>query len=861
MQVSLSKTLLFGLMFVSFLLASCDPKPDPGVTNPSSFEASPGLKTVDLSWSTVTGATGYTLERQEGSGAFQPVLSDKNQTNYQDTNLKESTNYTYRLKALKGSTASTGVTKAVKTLSQGQGIKLSALIATWTSKQAVTFSQGQEVATISNAPSNVTVGADKIEFMDSRDTDEASYDGEALYYIGGLCNKFTATVTGSGTFRVFADESKIAESTGGAIDAEIPASSSKQNLSLVFQGTGTASWTNPTLFCQSTPTAPSETYLKGKWGAVFDWGDGVARGTPGDPRNPGYYERGYIVPTHVANLPDGRIASWAAWREFTYGRKVENPPFIDQTAGYVWNPAGTAASNFKPTDNPTHDMFCAGLALTADGRVFVAGGGSTLAGGAVAPSQYKASFFDFRTNGGAGSWKESRPGGANAFKVDHWYGSAVALPDNRLFVVGGSGGDNLGRSAEIGGANDGASWTNFTGADTMFPPTEDDMDIGSSVTIGGEPINKLEWGEARGWYPFLNVAPDGSLFQSGPQPRLKDITINANTVTPNTAAGLPKSHELMRTWGNSVMFDEGKILVSGGTPIRGTGASNTAMVLDISSNDVGIQLTPNMRFRRAHHNSVVLPTGDVLMIGGNNSGKQFTDGIPLDPDGFLENDPNSATSTNANYRWPSDIATETVFTPELYSPDKNTWRDLTNMKEPRNYHSVGVLLQDGRVLAAGGGLCGDNPTDSSNPSSDDSKDCNHPNGEIFEPPYLFNPNGSTAKRPEIGGLGAGASTNPDVAGSYKLTYGSTFNVTMTGLGDGSQISKFSMIKLSAVTHSINTDVRYLEYSPAKGNMSGSGSSYTLTTTGNKNVLTPGYYFLFALNDKGVPSVAKVVQIN
>jgi Domain of unknown function (DUF1929) len=72
-----------------------------------------------------------------------------------------------------------------------------------------------------------------------------------------------------------------------------------------------------------------------------------------------------------------------------------------------------------------------------------------------------------------------------------------------------------------------------------------------------------------------------------------------------------------------------------------------------------------------------------------------------------------------------------------------------------------------------------------------------------------------------------------------------------------------MIKLSAVTHGINTDVRFLEYSAAKGNLTGSGNSYQLTTLGGsnaKNILTPGYYFLFALNEKGVPSVAKVVQV-
>jgi Domain of unknown function (DUF1929) len=852
----LSKTLV-GFIILAFFLAACENKTGPsGIDNPSAFNAMPGVTTIDLSWSTVSDATGYTLERQEGSGAFQQLLSNKNQTTYQDTNLTANTSYTYRLKAAKGSVLSSGVPKSIRTQAEGSAVNLSILTPSWMSKKPVNFTTvtaGQEISAVKNAATNVTVAGGNLLMTGN---------GEAMYYLGGLCTKFTASVTGSGTFRVVADDKEVWTGTSTTGDVNVVG---KQNVSLIFQGTtitDSGTWTDPKVYCQTTPSTPNtdSPYVKGKWGPVFNWGDGQPRGTPGGPN---YYQRGFIVPTHVASLPDGRIASWAAWREFTYGRKSgENPPFRDQTAGFVWNPSlGTGTNSFSVADNPNHDMFCAGLAMMADGRVFAAGGGSTNPGGAAAPSQYKASFFDFRNN----TWTESRPGGANAFAVDHWYGSAVALPTtdntagNRLFVVGGSGGSNLPSSVEVRGSSETSSWTRLSGADNMFSPDDGDTDIGSSVVLAGTPVKTVEWNEVRGWYPFLHVAPNGNLFQSGPQPRLKEVSIGGSSVTVTSSIGLPASHAKMRTWGSSIMFDEGKILVSGGSVVRGAGAISTAMVLDINT-DVKLQLTPDMRFRRAHHNAVVLPTGDVLVVGGNNSGKQFTDGSPLDSDGFLDNDPNQP-SSNANYRWASDIWTETVFTPELYSPDKNSWRDLSDMKEPRNYHSVGILLQDGRVLAAGGGLCGDDPVDSSNPTGDDAKDCNHPNGEIFEPPYLFNPDGSTANRPTIGSLGAGASANPDVSGGYKLAYASTFNVTMAGLGDGSQITKFSMIKLSAVTHSMNTDVRYLEYSADKKNLSGSGNSYQLTTTGNKNVLTPGYYFLFAINDKGVPSVATVVQVN
>jgi Domain of unknown function (DUF1929) len=838
-----SRSLLFSLLFIGFLLGACKGPEEPGgIANPTFAEPVPGLTSVELSWSAVTGATGYTLERQEGSGAFQPVLSDKNQTNYQDTNLKESTNYTYRLKALKGSVSSSGTEKKVTTQSQGTGTKVTALIATWTSKQPVdTFS----VATVTNAPSNVTIsGDDSISFNGG---------GEALYYIGGLCNRFTANVSGSGTFKVFADETLVAESTGGAVDKEIVGGNFKQNLSLVFQGTGTATWTNPIIFCQSTPTAPKEVYVKGQWGAPFDWGTG----TPATG-----YQYGYIVPTHAANLPDGTIATWAAWKETTYGNKPEETPqFRNQTAGFVWNPSD---GSFLTTNNPTHDMFCAGLSVMSNGDVFVAGGGS-LATTTGVDSQHRTSYFNSRTK----TWAEVQPvAGKPALGVDHWYGSAVALPDNRVFVVGGAGSADLNTSAETRGPTMTSPWARIPSTQSVeaMYPAETDINIpNGNITVGTTTANRAEWSEVQGWYPYLSVAPDGDLFQSGPLPKYRKYKVGTDGSVTGTGGGnMPAGVAQMRTWGNSIMYDEGKLLVTGGSVVRGAGATNTGILLDING-AVTAEAAPPMRFRRAHQNSVVLPTGDVMIMGGNNSGKQFTDGLGIvngqsvqftDPKRQVAEGKTLGQDANANYQWPTDINTESALIPELFSPDKKAWRDLASMSIPRNYHSIGILLQDGRVLAAGGGLCGDlNNNLRAVP-------CNHPDGQVFEPPYLFRPDGTRiegAARPAIGSLSVG---NVDGYPLISIPGGSgaVFNVTMSGLGEGSQITKFSMIKLSAVTHSINTDVRYVEYSAAKG-LSGSGNTYQITTTSNKNVLTPGYYFLFALNDKGVPSVAKVVQVN
>ena len=76
-----------------------------------------------------------------------------------------------------------------------------------------------------------------------------------------------------------------------------------------------------------------------------------------------------------------------------------------------------------------------------------------------------------------------------------------------------------------------------------------------------------------------------------------------------------------------------------------------------------------------------------------------------------------------------------VLPAEIWNPETDTWRQLAAMQVPRTYHSFGLLMKDGRVLAGGGGgLCGNCGV-------------NHDDVEIFTPPYLLNADGSSAIRP------------------------------------------------------------------------------------------------------------------
>jgi hypothetical protein len=209
-----------------------------------------------------------------------------------------------------------------------------------------------------------------------------------------------------------------------------------------------------------------------------------------------------------------------------------------------------------------------------------------------------------------------------------------------------------------------------------------------------------------------------------------------------------------------------------------------------------------MAFGRRQHNLTVLADGTVLATGGNSSGASLVD-------------------LNAG-----------VYAGELWNPVTGTWKTLAAMQVTRQYHSTALLLPDGRVLSAGGGICG----------TCDSVGYLAKNAEIYSPPYLFAPDGSgnLAARPTI-------ASAPDT-----VAYGAAFSVASP---QAASIGKVALVRLGAVTHSNNMEQRYvpLSFTPGAG-------SITATAPANANIAPPGAYMLFVIDALGVPSVAKIVTV-
>ena len=458
------------------------------------------------------------------------------------------------------------------------------------------------------------------------------------------------------------------------------------------------------------------------------------------------------VAVSAANLPDGRVLTWS-------GSERDTWPSTEQTYSGTWDPA---SGEFVEVFHDSHNMFCAHLAMAEDGRVFVNGGRNQT-------NSPWTSLFDYRDN----SWVQIE----NMTSGGRWYPTTLALTDGDMFTAIGTATNQ--RNPDRWDPNNG--WQVQGGIDF------NDMVLDDYFSSGTH-------GESR-WWPLLHVAPNGKIFHSGPTPQMHWINpTGSGSYEP--VGGL--FTDFYHKHGTTIMYDEGKLLTAGGWINGGSIAStNQAFTVDLNGPTPVVAATQPMIYARKFQNGVMLPNGEVLVVGGNTSGQKFSD--------------NGA-----------------VLAPEIWNPVSETWRLGAPMTIPRNYHSVALLLTDGRVLAAGSGY-----NSNSVPLS------THQDGQVYSPPYLFNPDGTLAPRPVI-------STGPGM-----VETGTTFNVTTS-----EEVAYFSLIKMSSTTHGVNTDVRYLRPQYA----SSGTNSYDVTLNQNPNVATPGYWMLFAVNAAGTPSEAHVVRI-
>jgi hypothetical protein len=165
-------------------------------------------------------------------------------------------------------------------------------------------------------------------------------------------------------------------------------------------------------------------------------------------------------------------------------------------------------------------------------------------------------------------------------------------------------------------------------------------------------------------------------------------------------------------------------------------------------------------------------------------------------------------------------------TAEIWDPATGLWTRGAAGVNARLYHSGALLLPDARVLVHGGGAPGP---------------LTNLNVEIYTPPYLLDSTGTPMRRPSI------------VLAPDTIKIGQNFSV---GFSNASKIKRVTLVKTGSVTHSVNMDPGFLDLEFTR-----TGSMLTVAGPRRAADAPPGYYMLFVIDSKAVPSMARIVRIN
>ncbi|HEX7060006.1 MAG TPA: galactose oxidase-like domain-containing protein, partial [Solirubrobacterales bacterium] len=363
------------------------------------------------------------------------------------------------------------------------------------------------------------------------------------------------------------------------------------------------------------------------------------------------------------------------------------------------------------------NIWCSGQSMLADGRVLVTGGNLSYDGSGL---DFKGLNKVYTFNPWNETWTEQPD-----MRHGRWYPSQTTLPDGRAVILSGFD--------ETGG---GYSSTNKD--IEIFTPSPD-LDGRGTITLLGERAQAGTPPDG-GLYPHTFVMPSGRVLIAGPDPNdswfLRDPG-PTNTFAWDNFLGTAGQH----LWGTAVLLPDGP---AGSTKVEEIGGSNlvkspaalaTSEIIDENNLGAGWQPGPSLNIARSHHNTVLLPDGSMVTVGGG-VGRR-------DPEG----------------QWAADPEQRQV---ELYDPSTNSWRLGAAQAEARAYHSTAVLLPDGRVISAGDDYNGGIDKDTA---------------EIYEPPYLFKgPRPTVTSAPGSISLGQSfsvATPDTDIAKAVLVAPGAT----------------------------------------------------------------------------------------
>lgn len=368
---------------------------------------------------------------------------------------------------------------------------------------------------------------------------------------------------------------------------------------------------------------------------------------------------------------------------------------------------GTWCWVFDPTDLsvtpyplPSVNVYCSGHSLLANGDALIVGG----TGGHLNTGHDKTYTF----NEAVGFTQTT------SMSVARWYPTVTGLADGRFITMAG---------LDKGGVH------------TPLVEIFDPQTLTWSVVPGADKTLPL--------YPMNFLIPTGEVVIAGPQRTTE--ALDPNTGVWRTIDDTDKTHYE----GCAVLLPPypDRIMVLGGHNLKSTVTRKKCEILDLSDAVPQWRSTAPMKRRRQHQNTILLPDGNVLVIGGRQ----------------LERGVDKRKSQGHFFR------SKAVLEAEMFDPLTETWKLMAAQKRARVYHSTGLLLKDGRVFTCGGE--------------------GEQSGEIYSPPYLFK-----GPRPTLTAVPA------------SVGYGGTFQVQSD---QASQITSACLIAPGATTHSFDQNQRFI----------------------------------------------------
>jgi FtsP/CotA-like multicopper oxidase with cupredoxin domain len=364
---------------------------------------------------------------------------------------------------------------------------------------------------------------------------------------------------------------------------------------------------------------------------------------------PGLPEVTFMHAVLLANA--SRILYWG------YGQRADQCRLWDQATGLYTHPA-----NQPIAIAPDENIWSGAHAHLNDvaGTILVHGGYMT-GGGVSADTERRAFLFDPAAN----TFSH-----ASELHVGRFYPTTITLADGKPMTLFGAD------DAHGGGP---------AGSLEIFTPGG----AGSWSAAKAVPFNYF-------YYPWTFLLPGGDLFIAGPQKPARRFDPTATPIVDNPARQynqLTPQQRGVNMDGTAVLLPlrpplyEPRVLIAGGTSdgavwtAAETDPLASAEWIDLSAAAPAWQALPDMNVARRHLNSVLLPDGRIVIMGG----------VEMPPDGgpveiFDPEDPGSGF---------------------LLGP---------NMKYPRGYHSAAVLLPDGSVVMGGDPSGGSTPHERYRPS-------------------------------------------------------------------------------------------------------------------------------------------------